>query len=104
MRYPYITDALLRQHCRIDADDDTQDAVLALYLKAAHDWVLDACGRTEQEIFETWGEMPAPLIQAMLLMAGHNFAYREAGQVSNLSAPSRAVSYLVAPYSKPKCL
>ena len=104
MVYAYFRNNLFRQQCRLDADDDSQDAVLELAAESAHDWVIAAIGRSEAEIFELWGRMPAPLVQAMLLIVGHNFAYREAGQAVSITSVPKAVHYLLSPYQKLRCI
>lgn len=96
----YLTEDEIRQHCRIDAADDTQEAVISIYVRAACDYVITQTGRTEAEIYDVFGEMPAPLVSAMLLVLGDNFAYREAGRPANIERVPRAVAYLIAPYAR----
>lgn len=100
----FIDLSLVRQHCRIDDDDHGQDDVLRLYADAAREWVINATGYSEEELLARWVRMPTPLVQAMLLLAGHFFAYREASVPGSLTPVGRAMHDLIAPYTKLLCV
>lgn len=97
--------ATLKQHLRHEASYTAEDTTMQAYLDGAEDVVarhlcrpLIASGATPSlGTFEL--PLPASVTAAILLMAGHLYANREAVVVGvTSSAIPMAVQYLLAPY------
>lgn len=104
---------IIKQQCRLEPDDDSEDMLLDTYATAAQRLVENRTGRT---LYATEGEVPTDpetgettddtalvldddLTTAMLLLIGHWFENREAVVVgSTTSELPMAVEALIAPY------
>lgn len=96
MKFLTIDD--IRQHCRIDFNDE--DAVLELYGAAAEDTMLNTIGRGFDELLALYGEVPAPLRQATLLLTASSYQHREPSSAQNQSVIPYAFDILVKPYMR----
>ena len=56
----------IKKQLRVDFDDE--DDVLELYGSSAEDTVLNYLNRTYQDLLENYGEVPAPIRQATLML------------------------------------
>lgn len=61
----------LRQHIEFDSDD--RDAVITRYAQAALDYCLRWC---DEPRWKTAGDVPSPVVSAMLLVFGDLFEHR----------------------------
>ena len=80
----------LKTHLRIE--DDTEDAYLQSLLTMAQATAEDFCGHLFQEA------IPEPVRLALLLMAGHLYAYREISDKDAYEAILQAFHSLLWPY------
>jgi hypothetical protein len=71
----------IKAQLRLD-DQQAEDErnIIELHAKAAEDAVLNVCHRTLTEVFETYGEIPAGLTYAALLLTDD--AYNHRGTIS----------------------
>lgn len=68
---------LFKKHVRAD-DFNSDDLALQQYLDSAEEQVIMATNRTEEELLEMGGgELPAMLVQAILMIAAANYANPE---------------------------
>lgn len=90
--------ALLKQHVRADdfSDDDTY---LTHLLEAAETYVCKATNRTSDELLQG-GKLPADLLQAVLLIAGHWYNQREAVSGVQMAEVPYTLQALIKPYRK----
>ena len=72
MKYLTIDD--IKMHCRIDSD--CEDAELELYATGAEDTVLYICNRTYENLIGTYGEVPAAVRNATLLLVANSYEQR----------------------------
>jgi uncharacterized phage protein (predicted DNA packaging) len=104
---------IIKQHVRLELDDDAEDTLLETYATAAQRYVENHTGRT---LYATAGEIPkdeetgAPtdehalvldddITTAMLLLIGHWFENRESVVIgTNTSELPMAVQALISPY------
>jgi len=92
--------ALFKKHVRADdfADDDEY---LAHLLEAAEVTVITATNRTEPELSDgNFGEFPAPLTQAIMMLAAHWYNQRESVSSVQMHEVPDALQALVKPYRK----
>ena len=80
----------LKTHLRIE--QDAEDAYLLSLLTMAQVTAEDFCGRLFQEA------IPEPVRLALLLMAGHLYAYREVNDKDAYEAMLQAFHSLLWPY------
>lgn len=103
---------IIKQHVRLELDDDSQDSLLESYAGAAWDQVQAQTGRT---LYPTKQEIPVDdegeptddhalvlndaLTTAMLLMIGHWFENRESVVIGTIATElPMAVNSLIKPY------
>lgn len=91
---------LLKKHVRAD-DFSDDDQYLAHLLDAAEQYVVTTTNRTSDELLELGGgQMPAPLQQAIMLIAGHWYNQREAVSGVQMAEVPYTLQALVKPYRK----
>ena len=82
----WLTIDYIKAHSRIDYD--CEDSLLELYGDAAEATVMNIIGRTYDEIVEKFGtdtqEIPAPLIQASLILVDTSYQFRAAISTQNI--------------------
>ena len=96
----------VRQHCRIDDDDDSEDNLLGIYTGAAKRYVETWTRRTLYETnaepgFESDADrllLDDDIRTAMLLLIGPWFSNREAAAEKVISEVPLAVEALLQPY------
>lgn len=93
----WLTIDYIKQHSRLDFSDE--DSVLDLYGSAAEETVLNLLNRTYQELLEQYGEVPAPIRQATLLLVDSSYENRgkESTQKTNENS---AFTLLLKPYMR----
>ncbi len=88
----------IQKHSRIDYDCD--DALLELYGNAAEEMVMQITGRDYDNIIATYGEVPAALRQAALILVDTSYTQRTAVSAQNLYAVPYAFDFLIKPFMK----
>lgn len=88
----------VKKHCRIDGN--CEDDVLMLYATAAEETVLNVLDRTEEDLLEEYGKIPASIRQAMLMVVSNSYSHREPASATNLSSIPYTLEFLVLPYMK----
>ncbi len=94
----WLTIDYIKQHSRLDFSDE--DSVLDLYGSAAEETVLNYLNRTYQELLEQYGEVPAPIRQATLLLVDHSYTQRSPASAQNMSIVPYSFDILVKPYMR----
>jgi uncharacterized phiE125 gp8 family phage protein len=93
--------ALFKKHVRADdfADDD---AYMQHLLDAAEVSVVRATNRTEGELIAIGnsGVMPAPIVQAIMMLAAHWYNQRESVSTTQMHQVPDSLSALIKPYRK----
>lgn len=92
----WLTLDYIKQHSRIchDAEDD----LLELYATSAEETILNLCNRTEEDILQTYGEIPAALKHATLLLVDVSYQQRASVTALNLYTVPYSFDLLVKPY------
>ena len=90
---------LLKKHVRAD-DFDADDELLDSYRESAEETVLREIGMGEEELEQSFGKVPAPLRQAVLLLAGFWYDHREAASGGQVAELPFAVRSLTLPYKR----
>ena len=70
----FLTDELIKAQLTIDDDIWTEkNDIIHMWAESAENVVLNNCNRTIESIYEEYGEMPAPLIHAALLLTAQSY-------------------------------
>ena len=91
---------LLKAQCRIEPDNHDEDALLETYLQAAAEVVVQYLNRSLRSIYDEYGDIPAALRTAQLLLAADYYANREAGRAGSVGAVGAGVAHLINPYRR----
>ena len=92
--------ALLKMHVRAD-DFSDDDQYLQHLLDAAEQYVSKATNRTSDELLELGnGKLPAMILHAILLIAGHWYNQREAVSGVQMAEVPYTLQALIKPYRK----
>lgn len=96
-----VTLALFKKHVRADEFSDDDD-LLQHYLSAAEAAVIRETHRTETELTEIGGgeSVPAPIQQAVLMLAGNWYNQRESVSVAQMHEVPYSIQALIKPYRK----
>ena len=90
----------IKAQCRIEPDFNDEDRILELYGKAAEDTMLNYVNRTYEEVIELYGEMPAALVQASLMLVDKSYQHRSPASPQNMYYVLYGFDTLVKPYMK----
>ena len=88
----------IKMHSRLDYD--CEDQLLEHYAESAEDTVLNLIGRTYEELIEKYGKVPAPIMQATLMLVDVSYTYRSPDSPVPLSLVPYSFDILIKPYVK----
>ena len=94
----WLTLDYIKEHSRIDYD--IEDSLLTLYGNAAEAMVLNICSRSYEDILECYGEVPAPLYQAALMLVDLSYQQRSPISMQNLYTVPYTFDFLIKPYMR----
>ena len=92
----FLTLDYIKAHSRIDFD--CEDALLELYGNAAEETLLNVCNRTYADIIEEYGDTPAPLYHAALMLVDVGYQHRNPDSTVPLYLVPYTFDILVKPY------
>jgi uncharacterized phage protein (predicted DNA packaging) len=102
----WLTIDYIKTHSRIDYD--CEDSLLELYGESAEQTILNIINRSYENLLEKFGTedpldktkklVPAPIIQASLMLVDTSYQYRSAITMQNLYAVPYGVDALIKPY------
>lgn len=100
----YLSLDFVKQHSRIEYD--CEDSLLELYRDAAEETLAQYLNRgknaTEMvaSLKEEYGEIPAPIYQATLMLVDQSYQHRSPSSPQNMYNVSYGFDILVKPYMK----
>ena len=94
----FLTIDYIKQQLRIDWSEE--DTLLDEYGKAAEDTLLNLLNRSYHDMLESYGEVPAPLVQAAMMLVGESYQHREPSSAQNLSSVPYSFDLLIKPYMR----
>ena len=86
----------IRLHTRIDST--AEDDILTLYADSAEATVLNLMERTIEDLYDEYGEIPAPIKHAVLMLVDHSYAQRSPASIQNLYSVPYTLDALIKPY------
>lgn len=93
----WLTIDYIKQHARLDFSDE--DSVLELYADSSEEAVLNVLNRTYQDIIEQYGEVPASIRHATLLLVAKAYKDRESDLVQQVY-DNKTLTFLLKPYAR----
>lgn len=94
----WLTQAQIKAQLRIDGD--CEDGILELYGESAEDVLLNYLRKTYDEVLAEYGAMPAPLIQASLMLVDVSYQYRSPLSPTNMYYVPYTFDVLIKPYMR----
>lgn len=94
----WLTISDIKKQLRVDFDDE--DDVLELYGSAAEDTVLNYMSRTYQDVLEEYGEVPAAIRQATLMLVDNSYQHRSPAESTQMYYVMYGFDTLVRPYMR----
>ena len=94
----WLTIPDIKKQLRIDFDDE--DDELELYGSSAEDTVLNYMNRTYQDLLENFGEVPAPIRQATLMLVDNSYQHRSPAEPTQMYYVMYGFDSLIKPYMR----
>lgn len=94
----FLTLDYIKQQLRITWSEE--DTLLDEYGMAAEDTLLNLLNRSYHDLLESYGEVPAPLVQAAMLLVGESYQHREPSSAQNMSSLPYSFDLLIKPYMR----
>ena len=92
----WLTIDYIKRHSRIEYD--CEDDLLRTYAEGAEETILHICNRTYENLKETYGEVPAAIMHASLLLCDVSYTHRCPVSSMTLSVVPYSVDVLIKPY------
>lgn len=93
----WLTIGYIKEHSRIDFD--CEDGLLELYAYGAEEAILAILNRTYDNLIDTYDEVPAPIIQASLLVVDASYQQRTPASAQNLSVVPYNIDFMISDYA-----
>lgn len=95
----WLTIERIKQQCRIELDFHDEDCILELYGESAEDAIIEVLNRSYEDLFETYGRIPAPIVHASLMLVAQSYKDREKDLVQQVYE-NHTFSLLLKPYMR----
>lgn len=96
----FLTLEQIKQQLRIEPDFHDEDKILELYGNSAETTVFNYIGRSFEEVFDEYGEMPADLIHATLMLVDASYQHRSPASTQNMYYVLYGFDTKIKPYMK----
>ena len=88
----------VRKHLRIDSN--CEDDVLEMYIDSAEETILQLIRRTQHDLIEEYGEVPAPVRHAIMLLVSHSYNNREPASATSQAIGLYGFEVMLKPYMR----
>lgn len=95
----WLTIERIKQQCRIELEFHDEDCILELYGESAEDAIMEVLNRSYEDLFETYGRIPAPIVHASLMLVAQSYKDREKDLVQQVYE-NHTFSLLLKPYMR----
>ena len=96
----WLTLDKIKAQCRIEADFTDEDSLLEMYGDTAEETVLNALHRSYTEVMEVYGRIPAPVVQASLMLVDLSYQHRSPVSPQQMYMVPYTFDLLVKPYMR----
>ena len=90
----------IKQQCRNEQDFHEEDDWLADVGEAEEDTMLEILGRSYEDLIETYGKVPTPIVQATLELVDKSYQHRSPINSQNMYLVPYTIDYRIKPYMK----
>lgn len=96
----WLTLEQIKQQLRIEQDFTDEDVLLEMYAESAEDTVLNICQRTYEDMVDSFGGIPQPIVEASLLLVAMSYEHRSPASQYQMYAVGYAFDMKVKPYMR----
>jgi hypothetical protein len=96
----WLTLEEIKQQCRIEQTFTDEDAILTRYGNSAENTVLNLCDRTYDDFIREYGEIPADIVEATLMLVTLSYEHRSPVTQYQMYAVGYAFDMKVKPYMR----
>ena len=96
----WLTLQKMKAQCRIEQDFTEEDELREMYGESAEEAVLNALGRTYEDIVEVYGNIPAPVRHASLMLVDVSYQHRSPISSQNMYQVPYTFDLLLKPYMR----
>lgn len=96
----WLTLERIKQQCRIEQDFIEEDELLEMYGESAEEATLNVLGRTYEDIVESYGKIPMPIIHASLMLVDLSYQNRSPISSQNMYQVPYTFDLLLKPYMR----
>ena len=96
----WLTLEKIKVQCRIEQDFTDEDEVLEMYGESAEDTVLNALGRSYEDMIETYGKVPTAVVHASLMLVDLSYQQRSPVSQQEMYLVPYTFDLLIKPYMK----
>ena len=94
----WLTLEQIKQQLRLD--DDIENELLTSYGESAEATVLNYLNRSYQDLIDTYGKVPVPVVHASLMLVDVSYQYRSPINPTNISLVPYTFDILMKPYMR----
>lgn len=94
----WLTLEQIKQQLRLD--DDIENELLTSYGESAEATVLNYLNRSYQDLIDTYGKVPMPVVHASLMLVDVSYQYRSPINPTNISHVPYTFDILMKPYMR----
>ena len=96
----WLTLQKIKAQCRIDDINTEEDELLEMYGESAEEAVLNALGRSYEDLIEVYSRVPVPVAHASLMLVDLSYQYRSPIGSQNMYQVLYAFDLLLKPYMR----
>ena len=96
----WLTLEQIKQQLRIEQDFTDEDGLLEMYADSAEDTVLNICQRTYEDMVDSFGGIPQPIVEASLLLVAMSYEHRSPASQYQMYAVGYAFDMRIKPYMR----
>lgn len=96
----WLTLTQIKAQLRIESWQTDEDTLLTSYGESAEETLLNYIGRTYQNVMSSYGKIPAPLVQASLMLVDASYQHRSPASTQNMYYVLYGFDAKVKPYMR----
>lgn len=96
----WLTLEQIKKQLRIEPDMTMEDDLLTMYGESAETIIMELCRRTYQDFLDEYGEIPATIKHASLMLVDVSYQNRSPLSMTSLSIVPYTFDMLIKPYMR----
>lgn len=98
MKPKWTTIDYIKKHSRLDYD--CENDLIELYIVSAENTILNLLQRTYEDLIESYGDVPAEIRQATLMLVDNSYTHRTPAEPTQLYSVGYAFDMMIKPYMR----